>query len=112
MTIEQLDEMAQYVIAALFESDNGWRSVTRDLVRRWDDVEGLQVCFALVAAGNAIEETFNRDSPACDRSTQAYRLAALVSADLFGMSAVGGFGTKARDLQEYWHKHDQYFLNL
>lgn len=112
MDIKQIDDMIHYAITTLFDGDDGWKVVTRELVRRWHYVEGLQVCFTLVAAANAIEESFNYDSPACERSKQAYRLAALVSADLFGMAAVGGYGTKARDLEDYWRKYDPYFLKL
>ncbi len=110
METEPIDQMIQYAIVALFEGEGGWRTVPRQMVRRWPDVEGLELCFALVAAANAIEENFNMDSPASARATQAYRLAALLSADLYGMAAVGHFGSQAGDLLKYWQEYDPFFL--
>ncbi|PIE15934.1 MAG: hypothetical protein CSA68_04620 [Rhodobacterales bacterium] len=110
METEPIDQMIQYAIAALFEGEGGWRTVPHQMVQRWPDVEGLELCFALVAAANAIEENFNMDSPASLRVIQAYRLAALISADLYGMVATGKFGSKAGDLLKYWQEYDPYFL--
>ena len=112
MTTAQIDKMVHYAIAALLDGDDGWRAVTRDLVRIWQNVEGLQICFSLVAAADAIDENFNANSPAHAASARAYKLAALVAVDVFGMGRVGGYGTKARDLELYWRKHDGYFLTL
>jgi len=112
MTFEQLDQITHYAIETLFGNDDGWRSLTRDLVHLWPDAGILEICFALVVAASAVESNFNANSPSRAQSAQAYRLAALVSADLYAMAAIGGYGSRARDLASYWRDHDSYFLTL
>ncbi len=112
MTVEQPDQITHYAIEALFGGDDGWRSLTRDLVHLWPDASILEICFALVGAASAIEGLFNASSPSRALSAQAYRLAALVTTDLYAMAAIGGYGSNACDLASYWHDHDNYFLTL
>ena len=104
--------MTHYAIETLFGDDDGWRSVTRDLVHLWPDASILEICFALVGAASAVEGQFNANSPSRALSAQAYRLAALVTADLYAMQTIGGYGSNARDLAAYWRDHDNYFLTL
>lgn len=112
MTFEQLDQITHYAIEALFNGNDGWRSLIRDLVHLWPDASILEICFALVEAASAIEGNFGANSPSRTQSAQAYRLAALVTADLYAMVAIGGYGSRARDLASYWRDHDDYFLTL
>lgn len=112
MTFEQLDQITHYAIETLFDGNDGWRSVTRDLVHLWPDASILEICFALVGAASAVEGNFSASSPSRAQSAQAYRLAALVTADLYAMVAIGGYGSNASDLAAYWRDHDDYFLTL
>ena len=112
MCFVKIDQMTHFIIAALHQDSDGWKSVCRDLVNHWDDAQGLEICFAFSAAASAIESNFNGNSPARELSSHAYRLAALIAADIFAMQAIGGFGTQAKDLYRYWQENDDYFLQL
>jgi len=112
MTFKNIDQMTHFIIAALNLGGGGWKSACRDLVNKWPDAQGLEICFAFSAAASAIESNFNGNSPARELSNHAYRLAALIAADMFAMQSIGGYGTQARDLYKYWQDHDDYFLKL
>lgn len=112
-SLDLIDEMVEFSLIRLSERPDGHRSVTRELVKRWPDVDGLQIVFVLVSAGHAVEKIFARDARfTSDEVEQAFRLAALVSVDLFALRIEGQLAPTGADLLDYWRKSDPYFLDL
>ncbi len=104
--------MTEQALTALLEAPDGWRRVVRDLVDGHPNAHPLEVSFALVSAGNLIEEFFATNSPSRKSAGHAMRLAALFSADLYAMHCLRIPAVRAADMRGYWALHDPYFLTL
>ena len=110
--MDNLDDMTEFCIERLLSSVNGWRSVVRDMAARWPDAPPMDMVFALVAAAEAIAGLFGPAGPAREAATQAWRLAALLSLDIYAMERSGHAHARAADCIAYWQERDRYFLDL
>lgn len=104
--------MTEFCIERLLAASDGWRSVVRDMAERWPDAPPMDMVFALVAAAEAIAGLFGPAGPAREAATQAWRLAALLSLDVYAMDRSGHPKARAADCLEYWRANDRYFLDL
>lgn len=105
------EERVAFAIERLLRADGAWRGLVRDMVAQWPEVPPLELGFALVSAASAIETSFTPASPAREAAMQGYRLAALLSMDVYAMQLRSLPHAKARDLLAYW-KIDPFFLRL
>lgn len=105
------DERVAFAIETLLRVDGGWRGLVRAMVMRWPEVPPLELGFSLVSAASAIETAFAPGSPTREASGQGYRLAALVSMDVYAMQLLKMRCNRAADLLDYW-KIDPFFERL
>lgn len=111
MKAAELDEMIELALESLLSGDDARRrGLVRAIVTRWPDASAMQIVFALTAAGAAVEDTFG--SGVDGASALAYKLAAVLSADVFALNEIGCCPAKARDLLHFWRRVDPYFLTL
>jgi hypothetical protein len=111
MMAVRLEERVAFAIEHLMRADEAWRGLVRAMVERWPDEPPLELGFALVSAASAIETSFTSSSPARDAAMQGYRLAALLSMDVYAMQLLGLRHAAARDLLAYW-EIDPFFARL
>ena len=111
MTYSNEDVLVAFAIEQLMSPGDEWRALVRDLVTRWPDVAIFEPPYALVAAASAIEETFGGRGAAAEASERGYKLAALLSMDIYAMELAGMARNTARDFQAYW-KIDPFFARL
>ncbi|SFR58755.1 hypothetical protein [Litoreibacter janthinus] len=112
MSLQQIDTMVDFAIAEVSTTPDGHRSVVRDLARKWPDVTGAQIVFVLVSAAHAIEQVFGAEPEPRAEVQQTFRVAALLSSDLFALQMRGNFAPTGRDLSIYWREEDPFFLKL
>lgn len=110
--LDKLDAMTEFAIERLLSGREGWRSVVRDMAARWPDAPPMELVFALVAAAEAIAGLFGPAGPAREAATHAWRLAALLSLDIYVIGGAGHPNARAADCTEWWQTHDRYFLDL
>ncbi len=111
MKADQLDEMIELALECLLSGDDPRRrALVRTMVTRWPDAPAMQIVFTLTAAGAAVEDTFG--SSVDGASALAYKLAAVLSADVFALNEMGRCPAKACDLLHFWRRVDPYFLAL
>ncbi|ARC89614.1 hypothetical protein B5V46_13890 [Rhodovulum sp. MB263] len=106
------ESLTEFALESLLASPEGWRSFARDSVFDWPDVPPLALIFALVNASAQIEAIFSEGSPARSAAQTGFRLAGLLSADLYAMQSLGLPHARAADFSDYWHSSDPYFLTL
>lgn len=105
MCADVLDAMAAHAIEVLVAGDPAAvRGLVAGMARRWPQVEALAIAFALAQAGAHIED--NIDSAPARRPPElaAYRLAALVAADVFALQAMGRERPRASELLHFWRR--------
>ncbi|MBZ4022785.1 hypothetical protein CKO11_09970 [Rhodobacter sp. TJ_12] len=107
----RIEERVAFAIERLMRSDDAWRGLVREMVDRWPDEAPLELGFALVSAASAIESSFTKSSPVRDAAMQGYRLAALISMDVYAMQLLDMKCDKAQDLIAYWDI-DPFFARL
>lgn len=111
MKAAELDEMIELALEGLLSGDDARRrGLVRAMVMRWPEAPALQIVFALTSAGAAVEDTFG--SGADGAQALAYKLAALLAADVHALQEMGRCPAKARDLLHFWRRVDPYFLTL
>lgn len=106
------DSLTEFALETLLATPEGWRSLVREATRRWPDAPPLAIVFAMVNASAQIEAIFSAGSPARAAAQHGFRLAGLLSADLYAMQTLGLPHARAEDLTRYWQNHDDYFLTL
>lgn len=108
----ETDLMIEYAVACLAAEDHrNIKSMVRDMARRWPNAPALGIAFAITSAAAVIEDMV--DTPSTAQSAQlGYRLAALVSADIYALEAMGQSPAVGQDLLHFWRRVDPYFLNL
>ena len=107
----RIEEKVAFTIERLMRNDDAWRGLVREMVVRWPEVPPLELGFVLVSAASAIETSFTNTSPAREAAMQGYRLAALLSMDVYAMQLLGMPHAHARDLLGYW-EIDPFFARL
>ncbi|MBL3571305.1 hypothetical protein DSD19_15895 [Rhodovulum sp. BSW8] len=110
--VDPTEGLTEFALESLLASPEGWRSFARESVAVWPNSRPLAVIFALVNASAQIEAIFSEGSPARTAAQNGFRLAGLLSADLYAMQSLGLPHARAADFAAYWHSSDPYFLNL
>ena len=107
------DEMIEFTLEELLSgSDQRRRALVRNLCFRWPAVPALSVVFVLTAAASTIEDTFDHKRDATRIGPFAYKLAAVLAADVYAVEAMGQVPARAHDLLHFWRRVDRYFLDL
>lgn len=106
------DSLTEFALERLLSTPEGWRAMIREAVARWPDSPPLAIVFATVNASAQIEAIFSEGSPSRQAAQNGFRLAGLLSADLYAMEALGLPRARAADVMQYWKAHDDYFLTL
>ncbi|KCV81427.1 hypothetical protein ATO10_12499 [Actibacterium atlanticum] len=112
MSARDTDSMIEAIIEALVSRDDGWRDVVRDMVRAYPESSVHELAFALTAAASAIESMYLPQSPSYPAAQRAYRLAALLGADIYAARMRRVWVDDLASLEAYWRDHDDYFLTL
>lgn len=112
MPTSKLDLMVEFAVGELASGDNARvRKLVRTLAARWPSERALMISFALTSAASVLEDVLK--GPATARSAgQAYRLSALVAADILAIEVLRDAPARAQDLLHYWRRVDPYFLEL
>ena len=107
-----IDLMIEFAVACLATEDHREiRKMVREMARSWPNESALGIAFAITSGAATFEDIV--DSPNAKTSAQlGYRLAALVSADIYAIEAMGQVPAKGQDLMHFWRRVDPYFLNL
>jgi len=106
------DGLTEFALETLLSSPDGWRRFAREAAARWSGSPPLAIVFALVNASAQIEAIFAEGSPARSAARHGFRVAGLISSDLYAMESLGLPHARAADLTAYWQAHDDYFLTL
>jgi len=113
MADSELDRMIEFALESLLSGEDGRRrAMVRRLVLRWPSAPALQVVFAITSAGAQIEEAIGGTVQDEGEAALAYRLAALLAADVFAVERQRCPPVAARDLLAHWRDMDPYFLQL
>lgn len=110
MTLSDLDCMIEFAIEDLATGEaDKITSLVRRMAERWPTQPALSLCFALTNAASRLEALIA--GPATDRAAvRAYKLAALVAADILLLDHLGGRRPTANDLLHFWRRLDPPYL--
>ncbi|WP_420858087.1 hypothetical protein [Marivivens marinus] len=112
MTKPAIDQMQEVAIAEIATGDpHRIRLVVQKLAKGWPEEKALTLCFALTAAASHFEDLMRPTGRMQDAAAKAYKMAALVAADILAIEAMGLAPARARDLLIYWKRVDPYFLH-
>ena len=107
-----LDRMIAFATEALASEDSRRvGALVRTMALRWPRERALTISFALTAAASGIEDMVTGGGPGSSVA-RAYKLAALVAADVLAIETAGRKRARANDLLLYWRRADPYFLDL
>lgn len=108
-----MEGMIEFALEALLSGRDGRRrAVVRRMVMRWPDAPALQIVLAISSAGALIEDSLGGTTQDAGEAALAYKLAALLAADVFALEQSGYAPATARDLLSFWRLIDPYFLRL
>lgn len=112
MRNSDLDQMVEFAVERLAQGNcKGTRSLVREIAVAWPNAPALGIVFALTTAAATIEDVI--DTPTSIQSAQVgYKLAALVSADIFALEAMGYCPATGQDLLHFWRRVDPFFLKI
>ncbi|MDA9207817.1 hypothetical protein N9O61_02915 [Octadecabacter sp.] len=112
MRNSSLDRMVEFAVERLAQDDSkGSRRLIKDMATSWPNEPALGIAFAMTSAAATLEDVI--DSQASIRSSQlAYKLSALVAADVFALQEMGNSPATGQDLLHFWRRVDPYFLNI
>ena len=107
-----LDRMIAFATETLASEDKARiGALVRTMALRWPREKALSISFALTAAAAAIEDIVASHRPD-SAAARAYKMAALVAADVLAIEATGAATARGADLLHYWRRADPFFLNL
>jgi len=106
------DGLTEFALETLLSTADGWRRFAREAAERWPDAPPLAIVFSLVNASAQIEAIFSEGSPSRQAAQHGFRIAGLLSADLYAMESLGLPRDRAAHLLRYWRTGDDYFLKL
>lgn len=108
-----VDDMIAFALEELLSgSAQRRKALVRRMCSRWPSAPALSVVFAVTSAGSMVEDNFDRDSDQDPVGRFAYKLAALLAADVYAIESMGHSPAKASDLLHFWRRVDGYFLEL
>ncbi|MCB1354955.1 MAG: hypothetical protein KDK53_00115 [Maritimibacter sp.] len=88
------------------------RGLVRHLCLRWPEAPALSVVFAMTSAAATLEDNIRRNADATNAAPLAYRLAAILAADIYAVESMGQKPATAEDLLHFWRRVDSYFLDI
>ncbi len=110
MKASTLDDMTDHAVAALASAESEKiNALVRDLAINWPNEPALSVSFAITSAAANLTDLV-KDQRAI--SDVAYKLAALVAADVLAIEQTYQGRAQARHLLHFWRRVDPYFLDL
>ena len=105
-----LDLMIEFAIGELASGDpDRSRALVRAMAHRWPEEKALMICFAMASAASQLEDIFATSQDAIPPAS-AYKMAALVAADILAIEEMGRTPACGRDLLHFWRRVDPYFL--
>ena len=111
MSRATLDQMIEYATTEVASQDRDkLKGLVRRMAGKWPQEKALGLAFALTSAAASFEDNLD-DKEKQSTLGQAYRLAALVAADVLAIEALGNCPALCRDLLHYWRRVDPWFLN-
>lgn len=103
--------MIAFALKALLSgSGDSRRALVRRMCERWPESPALSVVFALTSAAAMIEDNLVGTGGMSGAGPLAYRMAALVSADIYAVESLGKRPAKAHDLLHFWRRVDPAYL--
>jgi hypothetical protein len=111
--VTPIDNIIEFALEELLSgSDGRRRAMVRRMCEVWPDVPALSIVFAVTSAAARFEDNFSRGSDTERLAAFAYRLAALLAADVYAVESMGHRPAKANDLLHFWRRVDPWFLEL
>lgn len=108
----QLDLMIEFAVGELASGDSRRvGALVRRLAETWPSEKALAIGFALTSAASALEDMMAGEESRAAAS-RAYKLAALVAADILAVEALGQVPATGQHLLHYWRRSDPYFLEV
>ena len=105
-----LDQMIEECVEVLAGEDVGEiKMLARHLAVRWPNEPALAICFALTSGASHLEDQFQDQ---VSRTHIAYKLAAIIAADIFALESMGQVPAKGQDLLHFWRRTEPYFFSL
>lgn len=113
MAESELDRMIDFALESLLSGKDGRRrALVRRMALRWPGAPALQLVLAIATAGAQIEDGIGGTPQDAGEAALAYKLAALLAADIFALERRGCVPATARDLLQFWRGVEPYFLWL
>lgn len=110
MDLGRLDQMTEQALEVLAGDDPAkMRRLVRDMAHGFSSDPALAIAFALTSAASALEDMVRDENGAAAR---AYKLSALVAADVMAVQAMGKQEVLGQDLLYFWRRVDPYFLKI
>lgn len=111
--LADLDDMIEYALRELLSgSDQQRRELVRRMCHRWPQAPALSVVFALTSTAAMIDDNLTPETNAKAVAPLAYKMAAVLAADVFAAEQVLGRPAKAHDLLHFWRRVDPYFMQV
>jgi len=108
MDLARLDQMTEFALEVLAHGDpDRVRGLVRDLAQTYATESALAIAFALTSAASNLEDMVRDEAGVASR---AYKMSALVAADIMAVQAMGRSDVKGQDLLHFWRRVDPYFL--
>ena len=108
-----IDSMIAFALEELASgSEARRRGLVRHLCLRWPEAPALSVVFAMTSAAATLEDNIRRNADATNAAPLAYRLAAILAADIYAVESMGQKPATAEDLLHFWRRVDSYFLDI
>ena len=108
-----IDDMIAFALEELLTgSDRRRRALVRDMCRKWPGVPALSIVFALTSAAATAEDNIRQETALRGIGPFAYKLAAVLAADVYAIESMGHAPALARDLLHFWRRVDGTFLEL
>jgi len=108
MDLARLDQMTEFALEVLANGDpNQVRGLVRGLAQNYATEPALAIAFALTSAASNLEDMVRDDT---GTAAKAYKMSALVAADIMAVESMGRKNAKGQDLLYFWRRVDPYFL--
>ncbi len=108
-----IDDMIAFALEELISGSNKRRrALVRKMCIKWPDEPALAVVFALTSAAATAEDNIRQETATSGMGPFAYKLAAMLAADIYALESMGHSPARARDLLHFWRRVDGYFLEL
>ena len=108
-----IDNMIEFALKQLLSDDErSRRALVRKMCTSNPSASAQAVVFAICNAASMIEDNFDARKDPKSLAAFGYKLAALVSADIYALEKMGKSPATAGDLLHFWRRVDGFFLDL